>query len=273
MKPPTDKAIAGMAAQQRFDTLKRVVDEYLERLAAAAVGLADNAPEWFFEDGGEITAYDLDGLLENLRGYVDWIDEANMKRKRRTARKQTLRVLSEVSEARGHTAAEVETARRLLARKEERWSVRPRGPMPKWKPNRARQAGILADVIARYQQHAQAGTLPRGPRGIFYDLRPNGMGYGVTYRKPDTAHPVSSFGPMEAHPEAVREVVVLARRAGHLPEDWVADGRAPDASVSFYDDDAEDVARGLASMVVQRASRPRPAAGPAAVRRDSVRGR
>ena len=71
-------------------------------------------------------------------------------------------------------------------------SVRPRGPLPGWRPSTPRQIGILADLVARYQQHRDEDTLPRGPRGIFYDLRPGGMGgNGVTYRKPDSENPIS----------------------------------------------------------------------------------
>jgi hypothetical protein len=58
---------------------------------------------------------------------------------------------------------------------------------------------VLADLIARFAQHKAEDTLPRGPRGIFYDLRPNGMGNGVTYRKKMHGEPASAFGPMEAH--------------------------------------------------------------------------
>lgn len=39
--------------------------------------------------------------------------------------------------------------------------------------------GILADVLACYREHYEADTLPRGGRGIFYALRPNGRGNGV----------------------------------------------------------------------------------------------
>lgn len=124
--------------------------------------------------------------------------------------------------------------------------VRPRGPQRGWYPSAPRQVGILRDLVARYQQHEREGTLPRGGRGIFYDLRPNGMGNGVTYTKPDSAHPVSGFGPMEAHPAAVQEVLVMARRAGLIREDWVADTRAPDPIVQSWDDSASSVADSIA---------------------------
>lgn len=123
--------------------------------------------------------------------------------------------------------------------------TRPRGPQPGWQPKSPRAQGILADLIARYQQHNREGTLPRGGRGIFYDLRPNGMGNGVTYRKPDSAHPLSGFGPMEAHPAAVQEVLVMARRAGIIPEEWVADTRAPAPIRPSYESGAANVAESI----------------------------
>ena len=132
---------------------------------------------------------------------------------------------------------------------------RPRGALPGWKPRTARQKGILADLIARYAQHREEDTLPRGPRGIFYDLRPNGMGNGIAYRKPDSQHPIKAklglpgFAPMEAHPEAVREVLVLARRAGIIPEWWVADERAPDALAAGFDESADAEAEAIARRI------------------------
>jgi hypothetical protein len=128
-------------------------------------------------------------------------------------------------------------------------SKRPRGPLPDWKPRTARQKAILADVLTRYQEHQDAGTLPRGGRGIFYDLRPNGQGNGVTYRKPDSKNPVREFDLMEAHQEAVREVVVLARRAGMIRESWVADDRAPTPYVSSYDENADEEAESIARRI------------------------
>ena len=114
---------------------------------------------------------------------------------------------------------------------------RPRGPQPDWQPTSARQRGIVADLIDRYEQHRDEGTLPRGPRGIFYDLRPNGMGHSVTYTKPTMDRPIKK--PMEAHPQDVQDALVLARRAGIIPEPWVADGRAVDGSVPIYDASVE----------------------------------
>jgi hypothetical protein len=104
-------------------------------------------------------------------------------------------------------------------------SRRPRGPLPSWHPTTARQQAILADLQQRYQQHADADTLPRSGRGLFYDLRPHGLGHRVTYLKPRKGQ---KLGPMEASPETVQEVLVLARRAGIIAEHWVADARAPE---------------------------------------------
>jgi hypothetical protein len=123
---------------------------------------------------------------------------------------------------------------------------RPRGPQPDWRPTAPRQVGILRDLVERYRQHQQEGTLPRGGRGIFYDLRPNGMGNGVTYRKPDSLHPLSGFGPMEAHPAAVQEVLVMARRAGIIPEEWVADTRAPSPLLQSFNESADEEAASIA---------------------------
>jgi hypothetical protein len=129
-------------------------------------------------------------------------------------------------------------------------SVRRRGPLPGWKPSTPRQKAILADAVDRYRQHDREGTLPRGGRGIFYDLRPSGYGRGVTYRKPDSAHPISGYGPMEAHPALVQEVILLARRAGIIPESWVADQRAPlPAGRTLWDESAEDKVDSIARYV------------------------
>jgi hypothetical protein len=122
-------------------------------------------------------------------------------------------------------------------------SIRPKGPALNWRPRTDRQRAILADVIDRYRQHEAEDTLPRSGRGIFYDLRPSGFGRGVTYLKrgkdpskwfdPTMAPNAQQgrYGPMEAGPDAVAEIVVIARRAGMIPEWWVADARAPSPSL------------------------------------------
>jgi hypothetical protein len=112
--------------------------------------------------------------------------------------------------------------------------------MPNWKPETPRTEAVAADLLARYQEHYEAGTLQRGPRGIFYDLRPHGRGNGMTYYKDDSAHPKASFGPMEAHPEIVQEVLQKMRRADMIPESWVADGRAVPPIGEVYDESADE---------------------------------
>jgi hypothetical protein len=126
-------------------------------------------------------------------------------------------------------------------------SVRPRGPLPGWRPSTDRQRAVLADLQARYAQHAAEDTLPRSGRGIFYHLRPAGLGHGVTYTKPTDARPGRSFGPMEASPDTVQEVLLLARRAGLIPEEWVADARAPEPLGPVVYDDAADFAATVAA--------------------------
>jgi hypothetical protein len=126
---------------------------------------------------------------------------------------------------------------------------RPRGALPNWKPTTARQKGILADLAGRYEQHHREGTLPRGGNGIFYDLRPRGLGNGVTYFKPKKDQ---KLGPMEAGGEQVQEVLALARRAGIIPEDWVADQRAAPGRVPYYDHSAEIVAAVLVGRLRER---------------------
>jgi hypothetical protein len=125
-------------------------------------------------------------------------------------------------------------------------TTRPRGPQPNWRPRTARQKALLADIVARYQKHYDEDTLPRGGRGIFYDLRPAGRGNGVTYTKPTKDYPVKDFGPMEASPDAVQEVLALARRAGMMPESWVADAHAPTPITQTIYADADDFASTVA---------------------------
>lgn len=126
-------------------------------------------------------------------------------------------------------------------------TLRPRGSKPGWMPSTPRQEGILADVVARYKQHYDDDTLPRSPRGIFYDLRPSGRGNGITYDKPTVARPPRSFDKnTEAHPAAVQEVLVLARRAGIIPESWVADTKAPSPMAPLAYEDADEFAAEVA---------------------------
>jgi hypothetical protein len=121
-------------------------------------------------------------------------------------------------------------------------AFRPTGALPSdWKP-RAKDArgdlarAVIADIRQRFQQHADEGTLPRSPRGIFYDLRPRGLGWGVTYTKPTKERPASAFEPWEVGPKYVAEQLVCLRRAGIIPWSWVSDQRAATPITWFFDD-------------------------------------
>jgi hypothetical protein len=122
-------------------------------------------------------------------------------------------------------------------------TTRPRGPLPSWRPTTARQKAILADLVRRFEQHQAEDTLPRSGRGVFYDLRPAGMGNGITYTKHPPKLPNGRYDPMTANPQVVQDVLVLARRAGIIPESWVADARAPQPISDRFYDDADDFAR------------------------------
>ena len=109
---------------------------------------------------------------------------------------------------------------------------RKKGPTV-WLPKTPRARAILADVQTRLAQHVREGTAPRSPRGLFYDLRPNGMGNGVTYRK--TAKGSGRLSDMTAGVEQVQEIMREARHAGLIDEDLVGDGRSPEAVGLYYD--------------------------------------
>ena len=139
-------------------------------------------------------------------------------------------------------------------------SERPRGPLPGWEPTTEFQKALLADVLERLEQHEREGTLPRSPRGVFYDLRPDGFGRGVTYVKyppmrcvrgghlidPQVGKCTEHGGqqrkanPMDASPRDVQEILTQARRAGLVDEDWIDDTRAPDPAVPEYDDETAE---------------------------------
>src|SRR5262249_46299889 len=58
------------------------------------------------------------------------------------------------------------------------------------------------------------------------------------------------FAEDEVHPAAVQEVLQMARRAGMIDEDWVADGRAADPiGKDNYDENIEETADVIADMV------------------------
>jgi hypothetical protein len=153
--------------------------------------------------------------------------------------------------------------------------VRPRGPQPDWEPAGDFQKAQLADIVARMEQHHREKTLPRPPRGLFYDLRPRGMGNDLTYTKspqmqckrcgqiidPEKGkacpkgggkHNHRKVNPMEANPPNVAEVLAMARRAGKVNENWVEDTRAPSPSIPKFDDwdrGAEGVADDLVGQI------------------------
>jgi len=132
--------------------------------------------------------------------------------------------------------------------------ARPKGPIASdWRPASAWQSALLADITARLAQHAREDTLPRSPRGLFYDLRPAGMGNGLSYVKQPAmwcirgGHVIDGEGRCRIHggssrrvdetqvsPVHVQETLVLARRAGLVDEDWIEDTRAPDPDVPYY---------------------------------------
>jgi len=125
-------------------------------------------------------------------------------------------------------------------------SKRPRGPLdPSEVAKSALAEAVLGDLIARFRQHRDEDTLPRGPRGSVYDLRPRGKGNGVTYHKKGKLTKVEfveKYGPNAAHFKFVEDVLGRARRAGLIDEDWVADGRVPDPLVPLIYDDADEFA-------------------------------
>jgi hypothetical protein len=108
---------------------------------------------------------------------------------------------------------------------------------------------VLADVMARFRQHRDEDTLPRGPRGIFYDLRPSGMGNGVIYRKKHASESITAYharyGTNAVHIDYVGNLLGRARRADLIFEWWVADGHTPGAAVPFTYDDAEEFSRSV----------------------------
>src|SRR6516225_10590829 len=147
---------------------------------------------------------------------------------------------------------------------------RPKGPIDRsWTPPSAWQQALLRDIIARLNQHNDEDTLPRSPRGLFYDLRPNGMGNGLTYVKQPQMwcvrgeHVIEGEGRCQAHrgpsrrvdethisPKHVQETLVLARRAGLVRENWIEDTRAPTPDVPYYSDSyAEDLVDALVDEI------------------------
>jgi hypothetical protein len=71
---------------------------------------------------------------------------------------------------------------------------------------------VRADILDRLRQHEREDTLPRGGRGLFYDLRPHGMpdnSRGITYTK----HPRDKGRhSTEATPDYVTAMLAEIRR-------------------------------------------------------------
>ena len=143
---------------------------------------------------------------------------------------------------------------------------RPKGPMARdWMPTTETGRALLLDILERLQQHSREDTLPRSPRGLFYDLRPHGMGNGMEYIKQPPMwcvrgeHVIDGEGRCRIHggmsrrvnerqvsPAHVQECLVLARRAGLVPEDWIEDTRAPEPDVPYFSNaTAEDRVQGI----------------------------
>jgi hypothetical protein len=59
---------------------------------------------------------------------------------------------------------------------------RPRGAMPGWEPANEFQKAVLADALERLNSTSVKARC-RAPRGVFYDLRPDGFSRGITYIK------------------------------------------------------------------------------------------
>lgn len=132
-----------------------------------------------------------------------------------------------------------------------------------WRPPGDIGRALFADILARFRQHSDEGTLPRGTRGLFYDLRPAGMGNGLTYIKQPPMwcvrgeHIIDGEGrcrihggssrradPSQVGPHQVQEMLVLMRRAAIIPENWVEDRRAPTPDRPYYTDATADEVAG-----------------------------
>jgi hypothetical protein len=147
-----------------------------------------------------------------------------------------------------------------------------RGAYEEWRPTTEFQVALVADMIERLEQHEREGTLPRSPRGLFYDLRPDGGGRGVRYvkyppmqcarggePKPRNAGRNCAVhggqfrrtNPMDASVDLVTSNLGLARRAGLVRESWIEDTRAPTPDVPSYDNEtAEQSAAGWVNAIL-----------------------
>jgi hypothetical protein len=129
-----------------------------------------------------------------------------------------------------------------------------------WEPPSEWERALRRDIMARLQQHSREDTLPRSPRGLFYDLRPSGLGNGLTYIKQPRMTVVghTSAGkainrradPFEISPVQVQECLARMRRALQVPEQWIEDTRAPNPDVPYYSNDtAEERADSLLNQI------------------------
>src|SRR5207249_4668801 len=78
-------------------------------------------------------------------------------------------------------------------------------------PRSTKAEAVRADILDRLRQHKAEDTLPRGGRGLFYDLRPHGLPgnpRGVTYTKDPKD---KGRGSMEATPKYVADQLALMR--------------------------------------------------------------
>jgi hypothetical protein len=119
-------------------------------------------------------------------------------------------------------------------------------------PQSPKAIAVRADILDRLRQHKAEDTLPRGGRGLFYDLRPHGMpgdSRGIHYLKEYTDPKDRQSCSTEATPSYVTDQLSLMRRVFDstvgewlVPEDWIADNRSPDPSVPYEIANAQEAA-------------------------------
>lgn len=123
-------------------------------------------------------------------------------------------------------------------------------------PRSPKAEAVRADILDRLRQHEAEDTLPRGGRGLFYDLRPHGLPgnpRGVTYTK----HPTETGrNSMQATPAYVTEQLALMRRVWNpateewlVDEEWIADSRMPDPLKPYETSDAAMHASVIAARI------------------------
>jgi hypothetical protein len=123
-------------------------------------------------------------------------------------------------------------------------------------PRSPKAEAVRADILDRLRQHAAEDTLPRGGRGLFYDLRPHGLPdnpRGVIYLK----HPTETGrNSMQASPNYVTDQLAAMRRVWNpvtgewlVDESWIADSRMPDPLTPTETSKAVDAAHVIASYI------------------------